>query len=63
MVQRSPSPFLDVGFDKSFETSQYSDSMFAVALTGGAEFVQDGGFSFTRGFFITQRGNFFIFFS
>jgi hypothetical protein len=37
--------------------------MFAVALTGGAEFVQDGGFSFTRGFFITQRGNFDIFFS
>jgi hypothetical protein len=53
MVQRSPSPFLDVGFDKSSETSQDSDSMFAVALTGGTEFVQDGGFSFTRGLFIT----------
>ena len=48
-VQRSPSPVLEFGFDKSSETSQYSDSMFAVALTGGTEFVQDGGFSFTRG--------------
>jgi len=53
MVQRSPPPFLDIGFDKSFETSQDSDSMFAVALTGGTEFVQDGGFPFTRGFFVT----------
>jgi hypothetical protein len=53
MVERSPSPFLDFGFDKAVKTSQDSDSMFAVALTGGTEFVQDGGFSFTRGFFIT----------
>ena len=52
MVQGSSSPFLDVGFDKSSETSQDSDSMFAVVLTGGTEFVQDGGFSFTRGFLI-----------
>ncbi len=53
MVKRSPSPFFGFGFDKSIKTSQYSDSMFAVALTGGTEFVQDSGFSFTRGFLIT----------
>jgi len=52
MVEGSPSPFLDFGSDKSPETSQYSYGMFAVVWTGGTEFVQDGGFSFTRGFFI-----------
>ena len=52
MVKGSPSPFHDFGFDKSFKTSQDSDRMFAVAWTGGTEFVQDSSFSLTRGFFI-----------
>jgi hypothetical protein len=52
MVERTPPPFLDFGFDKAFKTSQDSYGMFAVALTGGTEFVQDSSFSLTRGFFI-----------
>ena len=52
MVEGSSSAFFELGFDKTSESSQQADRMFAVAWVGGTEFVQDGRFSFTRGSFV-----------
>ena len=44
--------FFDLGFDKTFESPQQTDSVFAVAWIGSTEFVQDSRFSFTGGFLV-----------
>ena len=52
-IEGSSSAFFELGFDKTSEFPQPSDGMFAVALIGSAEFVQDSSFLFTRGFLVT----------
>jgi hypothetical protein len=53
VIERISPTFLYFVFNKSFNTSQDPYGMFTVTFTGGAEFVQDSRFLFTRNFCIT----------
>ena len=52
-VERSSSAFFELGFDKTFESSQQSDRMFSVVTAVQAEFVENDGFFFNRCFLVS----------
>ena len=56
------SSFVDFGFAEAFKVLECSDGMFAVELQGGAEFIEDEGFLFSGGLFISIDDGFNVFF-
>jgi len=52
VIERISPTVLYLVFNKLFKLSQDPYGMFTVTVTGGTEFVQDGGFLFTRSFSI-----------
>ena len=55
------SSFVVFGFAEAFKVLECSDGMFAVAVQGGAEFIEDEGFLFSGGFFISIDDGFNVF--